>query len=267
MSSPLLPVTVIASPAVTPFSVSTGGTVPRRRFQRGCLIKRGKRLVWVGIFREDRLQTDGTINRIQRKVVLGPCNKVSERAAYAAFQPYLDAVNVAPAPAPKVGKTLLSVVQEWREQIAVNLKPSTVRAAESHLKRHILLRLGSLRLEELNAKTLQAFVTTLAATGITRKSIENILQSLFSILRVARLFGYALPQVKRSDLVLPRSEAGREVRSLDATQIAQIIISAKEPFATMFALLGMTGLRAGWSRGVAQEFRWGLSVVRLFRLP
>lgn len=28
-----------------------------------------------GIFREDRLQTDGTIKRIQRKVVLGPCNK------------------------------------------------------------------------------------------------------------------------------------------------------------------------------------------------
>ena len=158
-------------------------------------------------------------------------------------------------------------VQEWREQIAVNLKPSTVRAAESHLKQHVLPRLGSLRLQELNAKTLQAFVTTLAATGITRKSIQNILQTLFSILRIARLFGHALPQVKRSDLVLPRSEAGREVRFLDATQIGQIISSAKEPFATMFALLGMTGLRAGWSRGVAQEFRWGLSVVRLFRLP
>jgi len=257
---------MIASTPVTPFSVSTGGTVPRRRFQRGCLIKRGKRLVWVGIFREDRLQTDGTINRIQRKVVLGPCNKVSERAAYAAFQPYLDAVNVAPAPAPKVGKTLLSVVQEWREQIAVNLKPSTVRAAESHLKRHILLRLGSLRLQELNAKTLQAFVTTLAATGITRKSIENILQSLFSILRVARLFGYALPQVKRSDLVLPRPEAGREVRFLDAAQIGQIITSSKEPFATMFAVLGVTGLRAGELLGLkVADLNFNRKVIHILR--
>ena len=176
---------MVASTSVTPFSVSTGGTVPRRRFQRGCLFKRGKKLVWVGIFREDRLLTDGTIKRIQRKVVLGPCNKVSERAAYAALQPYLDAVNVAPAPAPKVGKTLLSAVQEWREQIAVNLKPSTVRAAESHLKRHILHRLGSLRLQEL-----------------------------------------------------------------DAAQVGQIITSAKEPFATMFALLGMTGLRAGEMLGL-----------------
>jgi integrase len=242
---------VIPCATVTPSLVSTGGsTVPRRRFQRGCLIQRGKKPVWVGIFREDRLLTAGTIKRIQRKVVLGPCSKVSERAAYAAFQPYLDAVNVAPAPVPKVGKTFLSAVQEWREQIAVNLKPSTVRAAESHLKQHILPRLGSLRLQELNAKTLQAFVTTLAATGITRKSIENILQSLFSILRIARLFGNAFPQLKRSDLVLPRSEAGREVRFLDAVQVGQIIINAKEPFATMFALLGMTGLRAGEMLGL-----------------
>jgi hypothetical protein len=122
--------------------------VPRRRFQRGRLFKRGKTPVWVGVFREDRLATDGTIKRVQRKVVLGPCSLVSQRAAYAALQPYLDAVNVAPAPAPKVGKTLSSVVGEWREQIAVNLKPSTVRAAESHLKQHIVPRLGSLRLQD-----------------------------------------------------------------------------------------------------------------------
>jgi integrase len=224
--------------------------VPRRRFQRGCLIKRGKRPVWVGIFREDRMLLDGTIKRLQRKVVLGPCTNVSERAAYAALQPFLDAVNVAAAPIPKTGKTLSTAVQEWREQIAVNLKPSTVRAAESHLKQHILPRLGSLRLQELNAKTLQAFVTTLAATGITRKSIENIVQTLFSILRIARLFGNALPQVKRSDLTLPRSEAGREVRFLHAAQIGQIIRNARQPFATMFALLGMTGLRAGEMLGL-----------------
>ena len=257
---------MVAFTPVMPFSVSTGGTVPRRRFQRGCLIKRGKKPVWVGIFREDRLQNDGTIKRIQRKVVLGPCSKVSERAAYAALQPYLDAVNVAPAPPPKVGKTLLSAVQEWREQIAVNLKPSTVRAAESHLKRHILPRLGSLRLQELNAKTLQAFVTTLAATGITRKSIENILQSLFSILRIARLFGNALPQAQRSDLVLPRSGAGRVVRFLDAAQIGQIISNAKEPFSTMFALLGVTALRASELLGLkVADLDFNHKVIHILR--
>jgi len=241
---------VISSEAVTPSGEHGAKIVPRRRFQRGHLLKRGKKPVWVGIFREDRLTTDGTIKRVQRRVVLGPCSKLSERAAYATLQPYLDRVNVAPAPAPKVGKTFSGVVQEWREQIAVNLKPSTVRAAESHLKQHILPRLGSLHLQELTPKHLQAFVTTLSATGITRKTIENVLQTLFSILRTARLFGSAVPAVRRSDLVLPRQEAGREVRFLDAQQMGQIILKAKEPFATMFALLGMTGLRAGEMLGL-----------------
>ena len=136
----------VASPTV---STEGGITVPRRRFQRPSISKRGKKPVWIGKFREDQLQTDGTIKRVQRKVTIGPCDKVSQRAAYAAFQPYLDAVNIAPAPPPRTGKTFVGFVPEWREQIAVHLKPSTVRAAESHLKLHLLPRMGSLRLQEM----------------------------------------------------------------------------------------------------------------------
>lgn len=238
--------------AVTPSLLSTGvNPVPRRRFQRGQIIQRGERKpVWVGMFREDRLNPDGTIRRIKRKVILGPCASMSRRAALSALQPYLDAVNVAPAPPPKVGKTLSTMAQEWRSDVAVNLKPSTKRAAESHLEHHILPRLGQLRLQEMNVKTLQAFVTTLAATGITRKTIENVLQTLFSILRTARAYGNALPQVKRADLTLPADSVGRQVHTLEAEQVGQIIRQAKEPYATMFALLGMTGLRAGEMLGL-----------------
>jgi len=50
----------------------------------------------------------------------------------------------------------------------------------------------------------------------------------------------AVPAVKRSDLVLPRQGAEREVRFFDAQQVGQIITRAREPFTTMFALLGMT---------------------------
>jgi len=133
---------------------------------------------------------------------------MSRRAALAALQPYLDAVNVAPAPVPrKVGKTFSDAVQEWREQIAVNLKPSTVRAAESHFSQHIIKRLGNLPLQQANVKHLQAFVTTTAATGVTRKTLENILQAVFSVLRTARMFGHTIPPVKRADLMLPREEA------------------------------------------------------------
>jgi integrase len=205
--------------------------------------------MWVGMFREDRLQP--TFKRVRRTVTLGPVSSLSRRQALAALQPYLDAVNTAPAPTVITkGKTFADAVQEWREQIAVNLKPSTVRAAESHLAQHIEPRLGNFFLRDMTAKNLQAFVTSTAATGVTRKTLENILQTVFSILRTARMFGNSVPQVKRSDLILPRDEAQKEVRFLSAKEVGQIISNAKEPYATMFAVLGMTGCRAGEMLGL-----------------
>jgi len=224
--------------------------VPRRRFQRGRLIQRGKTPMWVGMFREDRLQP--TFKRIRRSVTLGSVGAMSRRQALAALQPYLDAVNTAPTPPPvmKKAKTFAEAVQEWREQIVVNLKPSTVRAAESHLAQHIEPRLGTFFLQDMTAKNLQAFVTSTAATGVTRKTLENIFQTVFSILRTARMFGNSLPLVKRSDLMLPRNEARRDVRFLSAKEVGQIINHAKEPYATMFAVMGMTGCRVGEMLGL-----------------
>jgi integrase len=205
--------------------------------------------MWVGMFREDRLQP--TYKRIRRTVTLGPVSALSHRHALAALQPYLDAVNTAPAPtAMKRGKTFAEAVKEWQEQIAVNLKPSTVRAAESHLAQHIEPRLGSFFLQDMTARNLQAFVTSTAATGVRRKTLENILQTVFSILRTARMFGNALPQVKRSDLMLPPNEAQKEVRFLSAKEVGRIINNAKEPYATMFAVMGMTGCRVGEMLGL-----------------
>jgi integrase len=239
---------VVASTTVTP-SLVTGGTVPQRRFQRGRLIQRGKTPVWVGMFREDRLQP--TFKRIRRTVTLGPVSTMSHRQALATLQPYLDAVNTAPTPpAMRKGRTFAEVVREWREQIAVNLKPSSTRAAESHLARHIEPRLEKFFLQDMTVKNLQAFVTSTAATGVTRKTLENILQTLFSILRTARMFGNSLPQVKRSDLMLPRNGIQKEVRFLSAKEVGQIINNAKEPYATMFAVMGMTGCRVGEMLGL-----------------
>src|SRR5439155_8409260 len=163
---------VVSSQSVTPsFLVSTGGTVPRRRFQKGTMIIRGKRQVRCGIYREDVLQPDGTFKRVQRRIVLGSVSSLSERAAWKQFQPYLNRVNDAAKAAPKTGITLEQFVQEWRVSVAVNLKGSTTRAAESHLRAHIIPKLGSLSLTEINTKTIQSFVAYLATGGRSRKTV------------------------------------------------------------------------------------------------
>src|SRR5260370_2982014 len=141
----------------TPSPKRAGGIVPRRRFQKGRLVIRGsKKPQWCGIYREDVLN-NGSILRRRRTVRLGPKSSLSERAARTKFQPYLDRVNSAVRLPHKSGNTLSQFVAEWRSNVAVNLKPGTVRAAESHLKAHSLLNLGTLTLPEITTKVVQAF--------------------------------------------------------------------------------------------------------------
>jgi integrase len=219
--------------------------VPRRRFQCGRLFKRGKSPVWVGVFREDQLQPNGTIKRVQRKVVLAPVGELSERAAWKRLQPFLDRVNDEVKLPPKSGITLESFVQQWRSSVAVNLKGSTARAAESHLRAHIIPKLGSLSLTEITTKTVQSFVAYLAIGGRSRKTVENVLLTLSSILRTARAWEYACGNFVLSDITMPREGVRKEQRCFADEEVGKIIAAAPEPFGTILAITSVLGLRIG----------------------
>jgi len=219
--------------------------VPRRRFQKGTLIVRGKKPMRCGIFREDVLQSNGTFKRVQRRVVLGPVSSLSERAAWKVFQPYLDRVNATAKLPPKSGMTLEQFVKEWRSSVAVNLKGSTTRAAESHLRAHIIPKLGSLPLTEINTKAIQNFVAYLATGGRSRKTVENVLLTLSSILRVARSWDYACGSFKLADITMPREGIRQEQRCFTDQEMGRIIAAAPEPFGTILAVTAVLGLRIG----------------------
>jgi len=230
-------------PTATPSIAGTKrGPVPKRRFQKGTFVKR--RGNWVGMWRVDTIQPDGTIKREQRsQTFLG----LSERAARAKFQPILDAVNAAnhaTPPVPKTSDTVAKAVSEWRKHAAMSLKPSTRRSAESHLRRHVLPLLGGCPLEDLTVKQMQTFVTTLASGQRTAKTIENVLLTLSSILGAARKWGYKVPMVRISDLSLPRKTNARP-RVYSANEMARIVSSADEPLGTICFVLGSTGMRIG----------------------
>jgi hypothetical protein len=114
-------------------------------------------------------------------VQLGPISSLSERAARKMLQPYLDRANVAAKLPPKSGTTLEEFVQEWRSSVAVNLKGSSRRAAESHLRAHVIPKLGGLPLTEINAKAVQHFVAYLATGGRSKQMVEDVLLTLTSI--------------------------------------------------------------------------------------
>jgi integrase len=235
----------VTSHAVTPSPMSTGAKpVPRRRFQRGSLVEKSGR--WYGVCRSDVLQADGTFKREQRWQLLGLVSEQSQRAAWRQFQPHLDRVNDAAAKLPpKAGLTLAEFVEEWRISVAVNLKGSTTRAAASHLRAHITPKLGSLHLTEITIKAVQVFVAYLSGGGRSRKTVENVLLTLSSLLKTARAWGYACGDFRFADLTLPREGVKAEPRCFTDDEVKRIITNAPEPLSTIVAVTAVLGLRVG----------------------
>jgi integrase len=218
--------------------------VPRRRFQRGSLVEKSGR--WYGVYRVDVLRADGTFKREQCWQPLGLSGEQSERAAWRQFQPYLDRVNDAALKLPpKSGLTLAAFVEEWRQTVAVNLKGSTTRSAESHLRAHIIPKLGSLPLTAIHTKEVQTFVAYLATGGRSRKTTENVLLTLSSLLKTARAWGYASGDFRFADLTLPREGVKAEPRCFTDQEMQRMITAAPEPLSTILAVTAVLGLRIG----------------------
>lgn len=220
--------------------------MPRRRYQRGRLISRGKRRkVWIGIFREDSVRPDGTLHRRRRTVVLGTVKHMSKLEAIETFQPYLDAVNLVAIPKPKAGRTLARLVEEWESSVAPTLKPTTVRAAKSHLRTHIIPALGEMSLTAITTRNVQAFVSALAAKGLSSTTTGNVVQTLAGLLKTAKAWKYVPEVFDRSALSMPRAGEKKEERFFTAEQVRRIIEASEEPYSTLWALIGVTGVRAG----------------------
>jgi integrase len=120
------------------------------------------------------------------------------------------------------------------------------------LRCHILPQFKTLRLDELSRERQQVFVTRLSQK-VSRKSVENIMGTLSSLLTTARKWGYITDSVKMADLVLPDAGVKTEARFFTSDQVRDIIALAQEPFKTMFCILALTGIRAGELLGLKEE--------------
>jgi len=144
-------------------------------------------------------------------------------------------------PVPRGVETLADVVNEWRTLVAPNHKPRGREASESHLRAHILPKLGALPLAELGVKTLQQFVADLAP-GHSGKTVENILITLTGILAHARKWGKAIPQVSLSDLSMPE-KVKPQPQFYQISEIRRLLTAATDPLKTILHVLVMTGMR------------------------
>jgi integrase len=221
--------------------------MPRRRFQAGRVYLRGKR--WVGSYREYEINPE--TGKRTRHTITFDAAVTSERAAKAALQPYLDDYNARAKAslkpqAPRGGKTVGALIEEWTDKILPNRKPGGARAALSHIRVYILPKLGEIPLRDLNLSQHQAFVTEIGRRVDRRKTAENVYGTLGSILNLGRKWGYATPAIEKRDLVFPADKKSQpQIYFFDADTAARVINAAAYPYKLMLLIAAVCGLRIG----------------------
>lgn len=247
LHSPLTACTLPAPTAST--SQDKGEDLARRRFQKGQIIFSEARQEWLGRYREDLIR-DGAVVRTRPQVVLGTKHELpTKRLAARKLDEILSRIN-ASTYQPTRTATVSEFAERWRREVLAKRKPSTVRAAKSHLDCHILPQLGKLRLDQIGPENQQIFINQLV--GASRKTVLNILSTLSAMLTTAKAWGYSAREVERRRLVLPERNA-YVAAHFTRSQVESIFALASEQWRTFFVLLIMTGMRAGEALGL----QWG----------
>lgn len=219
----------------------------RRRYQQGQILFSKNRQVWLGRYREDIIQADGTVVRTRPQIVLGTKKELpTQRLAARKLDEILSRINASSYQPTRIA-TIAEFSKRFREEVLAKRKPSTVRSASSHLDAHVIPQLGNLRLDQIGPENQQIFVNNLH--GASRKTVLNILSTLSSMLITAKNWGYSAREIELAKLVLPERNS-YVAPHFTRTQIESILNLAQEPWRTFFILLALTGMRAGEALGL-----------------
>jgi hypothetical protein len=89
--------------------------------------------------------------------------------------------------------------------------------------------MGDFSLTAITTRNVQAFDSQPAAKGLTRKTIENVPQTLSRLVKTAKAWR-CVPQVfERAALSLPREREKTEERFFTADEVRRVIAASKEP--------------------------------------
>jgi integrase len=215
----------------------------RRRYQKGSLVpKTGlpRNGLWIGRWREDVIQSDGTIARPYKWEVLGTIKDYSTRKlALRALEARLSTIN-SPTYRARPTATFADFANRWDATVLCQHKPSTQSSVRSQLRKWLVPALGSYALKDLDGQTVQTFI---AKCTPNPKTVRNLVATLRMMWNSARAWGYVAHD-PFDGLVLPKRGLVRTF-TLSVEEIKNVINSADEPYRTFYMILAETGIRGG----------------------
>ena len=214
----------------------------RRRFQGGCLFKRGtRRKVWVGRWRETAIGKDGGLRQVQRSEILGPVAEIPTKGdARKVLEQRLQAVNGG-IHQPESTMTYDDFVeQRWKPAMLPTYKHSTRQQFELAQGNHLLPAFGKHRLCDLSKAEVQTFFGNLLQR-LSADTVHGIHRILRRTLSTAVEWSFIQKNPASGVKLPPRRR--REPPFIKPEQFQALLAVLPEPVRTMVLLAMMTSMR------------------------
>jgi len=190
----------------------------------------------------------GTGKQIQRSIYAATQKEVRQKLAQA-----VAAIDSGTYTAPSK-MTVGQWLDIWQRDYLGGVKPFTALNYSQHIKNHIKPAMGAIKLDALNAHTIQNFYNSLGAErdgkpGLSPKTVKNIHDVLHKALQQAVKVGYL--RFNPADACeLPRMER-KEIKPLDDEAMGAFIEAVQgHRFEAVYLTMLFTGMRRGEACGL-----------------
>jgi integrase len=217
----------------------------RPRDQDGSLVVRGKRRkMWVLRWRDNVLQPDGTVRRIQHAETLGPVSQIKKEKARGVLQERVAAASQGQRRPHATMKLADFVGVEWRPNAELALKESSVRNYGFQFDRYISPALGSVSLCDLNRAQIEVCLSNLRQKGYGGATLRGVRATLATVLRTAVERGY-LEKNPAHGIRIREMNAKPMRRFYSPVEARRLLAELPEPCRTVVLLAVLTGMRIG----------------------
>ena len=190
----------------------------------------------------------GTGKQIQRSITGKTQKEVAQKLKAAAA-----AIDVGTYAAPN-NMTVSEWMDIWAEEYLGGVKPFTIDSYKGQIRNHIKPAMGAIKLEALNAHTIQSFYNGLgkpqgAKPALSPKTVKNIHGVLHKALQQAVAVGYI--RFNPADACTLPLMVKKELFPLDEEQSKAFLQAIKgHRFETLFIITLFTGMREGGILGL-----------------
>ncbi|MGO9976894.1 MAG: tyrosine-type recombinase/integrase [Solirubrobacteraceae bacterium] len=140
----------------------------------------------------------------------------------------------------------VDAAQSWLDGPVRDLRPRTEKCYRNALSRHLIPRIGGLRLDAITPDDLANLVRELRSQGLSESSISIAIGVTNRVYRfAARRLGWSgtnpVSLMLSSERPKPSQTARRRI--FEGAELEQTITAASEPWRTLFTLAALTGAR------------------------